>query len=98
MTKYETISIPADVKKILRNAKGEREWEEFLLNLYPSLEIEGQASIRRASTIANKRRSETNARIQQRIQRQVLTQMNLFDTEIIIELLRVKNIRKAASE
>ena len=31
---YETISVPADVKKLLEKAKGEDEWGRFLLNLY----------------------------------------------------------------
>jgi len=29
-----TISVPADIKKVLEEAKGENEWGEFLLNLY----------------------------------------------------------------
>lgn len=29
-----TISVPADIKKVLEKAKGENEWGEFLLNLY----------------------------------------------------------------
>jgi len=29
-----TISVPAEIKKILEEAKGENEWGEFLLNLY----------------------------------------------------------------
>lgn len=29
-----TISVPAEVKKVLEEAKGESEWGEFLLNLY----------------------------------------------------------------
>jgi predicted CopG family antitoxin len=32
--KYVTISVPADIKKVLEEAKGENEWGEFLLNLY----------------------------------------------------------------
>lgn len=34
MGKYVTISVPADIKKVLEEAKGENEWGEFLLNLY----------------------------------------------------------------
>jgi predicted CopG family antitoxin len=34
MSKYATISVPIDVKKRLEKAKGEREWGEFLLELY----------------------------------------------------------------
>jgi predicted CopG family antitoxin len=34
MAKYATISVPAEVKKVLEKAKGEDEWGEFLLNLY----------------------------------------------------------------
>jgi len=32
--KYATISVPAEIKKVLKEAKGENEWGEFLLNLY----------------------------------------------------------------
>ncbi|MCK4482096.1 hypothetical protein KAU55_02635, partial [Candidatus Bathyarchaeota archaeon] len=28
------ISVPAEIKKVLEEAKGENEWGEFLLNLY----------------------------------------------------------------
>ena len=34
MSKYATISVPADVKKRLEKAKGDKEWGEFLLELY----------------------------------------------------------------
>ncbi|MCK4439802.1 hypothetical protein KAU85_02345 [Candidatus Bathyarchaeota archaeon] len=34
MGKYATISVPAEIKKVLEEAKGENEWGEFLLNLY----------------------------------------------------------------
>ncbi len=34
MKKYVTISVPAEVKKILEEAKGEEEWGDFLLKLY----------------------------------------------------------------
>ncbi len=34
MTQYATISVPEDIKKALDKAKGEREWGEFLLELY----------------------------------------------------------------
>ena len=29
-----TISVPAEIKKVLEKAKGENEWGEFLLNMY----------------------------------------------------------------
>jgi len=32
--KYVTISVPAEIKKILEEAKRDNEWGEFLLNLY----------------------------------------------------------------
>jgi len=32
--KYVTISVPADVKKLLEKVKGGDEWGKFLLNLY----------------------------------------------------------------
>jgi hypothetical protein len=31
---YATISVPAEVKKLLEKAKGDDEWGKFLLNLY----------------------------------------------------------------
>ena len=34
LTKYATISVPADVKKVLEKVKGGDEWGEFLLKLY----------------------------------------------------------------
>jgi predicted CopG family antitoxin len=34
LTKYATISVPADVKKRLEKAKGKKEWGEFILDLY----------------------------------------------------------------
>jgi hypothetical protein len=34
LTKYATISVPADVKNLLEKAKGKEEWGEFILNLY----------------------------------------------------------------
>ena len=33
MKKYVTISVPANVKKQLQNAKGKKEWGEFLLEM-----------------------------------------------------------------
>jgi hypothetical protein len=34
LARYATISVPADIKKVLEEAKGRREWGEFLLDLY----------------------------------------------------------------
>jgi len=34
LVKYVTISVPADVKKVLEKAKGGDEWGSFLLKLY----------------------------------------------------------------
>ena len=34
MSKYATISVPIEVKKRLEQAKGEKEWGEFLLEIY----------------------------------------------------------------
>jgi len=33
LSKYATISVPIDVKKRLEQAKGEKEWGEFLLEM-----------------------------------------------------------------
>ena len=34
MSKYQTISVPKDVKLILEKAKGDKEWGEYLIDLY----------------------------------------------------------------
>lgn len=34
MNNYATISVPADIKKCLEKAKGNKEWGDFLLELY----------------------------------------------------------------
>ena len=34
LTKYATISVPVEVKKVLEKVKGGDEWGEFLLKLY----------------------------------------------------------------
>jgi predicted CopG family antitoxin len=34
LSKYSTISVPDEVKKSLERAKGEKEWGDFLLDLY----------------------------------------------------------------
>ena len=34
MSKYVTISVPIEVKKRLEEAKGEKEWGEFLIEMY----------------------------------------------------------------
>jgi hypothetical protein len=31
---YSTISVPAEIKKLLEKAKGDDEWGKYLLNLY----------------------------------------------------------------
>jgi predicted CopG family antitoxin len=39
MSKYVTISVPAEVKERLEKAKGNKEWGEFLLELYTERRI-----------------------------------------------------------
>ncbi|MFP3951086.1 MAG: hypothetical protein ACLFVP_02945 [Candidatus Bathyarchaeia archaeon] len=39
MSSYSTISVPVEVKKILDEARGNREWGEYLLDLYKEAEI-----------------------------------------------------------
>ena len=34
MSKYATISVPSKVKERLKKAKGDKEWGDFLLELY----------------------------------------------------------------
>ena len=38
MSKYQTISVPKEVKTALEKAKGDKEWGEYLLNLYREAE------------------------------------------------------------
>ncbi|RLE49689.1 MAG: hypothetical protein DRJ31_04055 [Candidatus Methanomethylicota archaeon] len=38
LSRYATISVPAEVKKILEKAKGSEEWGKFLLKLYEEYE------------------------------------------------------------
>ena len=40
MGKYVTISVPADVKKLLEKVKGRDEWGKFLLNFKPTITLE----------------------------------------------------------
>ncbi len=40
MSKYSTISVPEDVKQTLEKNKGDREWGEYLLELYQKAEEE----------------------------------------------------------
>lgn len=51
MGKYVTISVPADVKKLLEKAKGGDEWGRFLLNLYA--EVKRLKSKRSFEVLAN---------------------------------------------
>lgn len=34
MSKYSTISVPVEVKKLLEKVKGKEEWGDFILRLY----------------------------------------------------------------
>lgn len=38
MSNYSTISVPGDVKKVLEEAKGDRDWGRFLMDLYQEAE------------------------------------------------------------
>ena len=38
MSNYSTISVPAEVKRALERAKGERDWGQFLMDLYTEAE------------------------------------------------------------
>ncbi len=55
MRKYATISVPAEIKKVLEEAKGESEWGEFLLNLYAEVKRlrSGQAFKKLARTLTD---------------------------------------------
>ena len=38
MSNYSTISVPGEVKRTLEQAKGDRDWGRFLLDLYAEAE------------------------------------------------------------
>ncbi|MEM1538628.1 MAG: antitoxin VapB family protein [Candidatus Nezhaarchaeales archaeon] len=38
VTKYATISVPVEVKKVLEKAKGDMEWGVFILRLYTEVQ------------------------------------------------------------
>lgn len=38
MNNYSTISVPAEVKRVLERVKGERDWGQFLMDLYTEAE------------------------------------------------------------
>jgi len=40
MGKYSTISVPEDVKAILEKRKGDKEWGEYLIEIYEAAEEE----------------------------------------------------------
>lgn len=40
MGKYTTISVPEDVKAILEKRKGDKEWGEYLIEIYEAAEEE----------------------------------------------------------
>ncbi len=40
MGKYSTISVPEDVKTILEKRKGDKEWGEYLIEIYEAAEEE----------------------------------------------------------
>ena len=39
MSRYSTISVPEEVKKALERAKGEKDWGDFLLDLYTEADM-----------------------------------------------------------
>jgi len=39
MSKYATISVPQNIKKRLEKAKGNKEWGDFLLELYTECQL-----------------------------------------------------------
>jgi predicted CopG family antitoxin len=38
LSNYSTISVPGDVKKVLEETKGDRDWGRFLMDLYQEAE------------------------------------------------------------
>jgi len=39
LSRYSTISVPEEVKKALERAKGEKDWGDFLLDLYTEADM-----------------------------------------------------------
>jgi predicted CopG family antitoxin len=69
MVKYSTISVPEEVKQTLEKNKGDKEWGEYLLDLYQKAEEEQRhRAIERISEILseedfeNMRKSSTRFR------------------------------------
>ena len=55
MTTYATISVPAEVKKLLEKAKGDDEWGKFLLNLYlEAKRLKGKKAFEELANMLNK--------------------------------------------
>ena len=47
MRRYATISVPVEVKEALERVKGDREWGDFLLNLYLEVKrLKGEAAFK----------------------------------------------------
>ena len=75
MSKYSTISVPEDVKQTLEKKKGDREWGEYLLELYQKAEeeqrnkaIEKISEILSEEDFENMRKSSTKFREDFKIQ------------------------------
>jgi predicted CopG family antitoxin len=75
MRKYSTISVPEEVKQTLEKNKGDKEWGEYLLELYQKAEEEQRhRAIERISEILseedfeNMRKSSTKFREDFKIQ------------------------------
>ena len=48
LSRYATISVPIEVKRILERAKGDMEWGDFLLKLYLEVKrLKGEEAFRR---------------------------------------------------
>jgi len=47
LRRYATISVPVEVKEALERVKGDREWGDFLLNLYLEVKrLKGEAAFK----------------------------------------------------
>jgi len=55
LKKYATISVPADVKRLLEKARGREEWGKFLFDLYAEArKLKGEEAFKRlAATLTD---------------------------------------------
>ncbi|MCL7391360.1 MAG: hypothetical protein LZ171_04895 [Thaumarchaeota archaeon] len=89
MSSYSTISIPKRVKQVLEKDKGDRDWGEYLLNLYEEAKAEKRArafkKLRELLSEDDLKRILEESRL---LRRGFGSQMNLLDTSVLVDWLR----------